>query len=268
MLSPQWGLEHLAFEEFIIKMKTAGFDGVDTWLPQPAEERRNFIRLLQQYHLPIVCHQHQANGNNIGQFCRSFEYHLNLCMECSPLLINSHSGRDYFSIDDQLQVIDVAEEFAVKNNIRVIHETHRGRLLYSPYNARELFKLRPGINITADFSHWCCVTESFLENCADVIDDAIARTQHIHARVGYPQGPQVPDPRVDEWQHATGIFVDWWMRVLTHQKLTGQETFTITTEFGPPPYMQTSPINGLPVANQFEINCFIKNLIKKSLLFN
>jgi hypothetical protein len=262
ILAAQWGSEHLPFEDFIIKIKEAGFDGVDTWVPLDMQERKAFIRLLHEYNLPIVCHQHQAKGSNIDDFCKSFEYYLNLCMECGPVLINSHSGRDYFNIDDQLRVIDTAQEFSAKNNIRVAHETHRGRLGFSPYNAKELFALRPEMNVTADLSHWVCVTESYLEHCPDIVDETILRAEHIHARVGHTQGPQVPDPRAPEWRQATKIFTDWWARILEHNRAAGRETFTVTPEFGPPPYMWTLPSTGKPVADQFELNCYIKDLIR------
>lgn len=259
ILATQWGFENLHFEDFIIKIKTAGFDGIDTWIPESVKERKNFIQLLDEYRLPIVCHQHQAKGDNINAFCKSFEYYLNLCMECDPVLINSHSGRDYFDINEQLRIVDVAAEFSVKNNIRVVHETHRGRLGFSPYNAKELFDLRPEMKVTADLSHWVCVTESYLENCVEIVDEMITRTEHIHARVGHPQGPQVPDPRTTEWQHATNVFMNWWTRILN---MAGKEMLTVTPEFGPPPYMLTTPSTGQPVADQFELNCFIKDLIR------
>jgi sugar phosphate isomerase/epimerase len=262
ILATQWGFESLTFEDFIIKIKEAGFDGIDTWLPEQPQERKAFIRLLNEYRLPIVCHQHQAKGNNINEFCSSFEYHLNLCMECGPVLINSHSGRDFFSIDDQLRVIDVADNFAIKHNIKVVHETHRGRLGYSPYNAKQLFDLRPDMRVTADLSHWVCVTESYLEHCPDIVDETITRAEHIHARVGHTQGPQVPDPRAAGWQEATRIFMGWWARILEHKRMSGSKLFTITPEFGPPPYMLTDPSNGKPMADQFDLNCFIKNLIR------
>lgn len=161
MLCTQWGHENLPVEEFFIKVKEAGYDGVDTWLPEDKNERNNFISLLNKYQLAIVSHQHQAKGNSINEYIKSLEYYLALSLECNPLLINSHSGRDYFTLDQQLNVIDTIEEFSVKNNITIAHETHRGRIGFSPYNAMDLFKLRLEMKITADFSHWTCVTESF-----------------------------------------------------------------------------------------------------------
>lgn len=126
ILCTQWGYEHLSAEAFLAKVKNNGYDGVDTWMPESKGDRTRFINLLKQFDLSIVSYQHQARGRNIREFCASFEYYLNIALECEPLLINSHSGADYFSIDEQLAVLDVAENFAAKNNIIVAHETHRG----------------------------------------------------------------------------------------------------------------------------------------------
>lgn len=263
-LAVQWGAENLPFEEFLVRAKIAGYDGIDTWVPADSDERRRTARLLAEYQLPVVCHQHQASGNTIRQFCRSFEYQLNLCLEWEPLLINSHSGRDYFSMDDQLKVIDTAQEFAAKHNITVAHETHRGRIAYSPYNSRDLFNARPDMRITADFSHWVCVTESYLKNCTDILHEAMRRTEHVHARVGHPQGPQVPDPRHPLWQNTTEIFVNWWREIIRIKKKQGATLLTITPEFGPPPYMPVNLSTGVQEADQFELNNFIKNHLKSN----
>jgi len=38
ILCPQWGLEHLPIEDFFLKVKEAGYDGIDTWLPEEASK--------------------------------------------------------------------------------------------------------------------------------------------------------------------------------------------------------------------------------------
>lgn len=73
---------------------------------------------LNEYQLPVVCHQFHAKGTGIKEFCRSFEYYLNLSMECNPVIINSHTGRDYFTTDEQLKVIDTAQEFFSKKQYK------------------------------------------------------------------------------------------------------------------------------------------------------
>jgi sugar phosphate isomerase/epimerase len=263
ILCTQWGMQDIPLEDFFSRVISDGYDGIDTWIPEEPGERKKFLRLLSDYHLPVVCHQFHAKGTNIKEFCRSFEYYLHLSMECTPLLINSHSGRDYFTTGEQLEVIDTAQEFSVKNNITIAHETHRGRIGFSPYNAKDLFALRPDMKITADFSHWVCVTESYLENSLETLNEAIKRTEHIHARVGHMEGPQVTDPRAKEWREATAIFFTWWDKIIELKNNNREEVFTITPEFGPPPYMMTSPSTGLPAADQFEINNYMKNEFRK-----
>jgi sugar phosphate isomerase/epimerase len=265
ILCPQWGLEHLTLEDFFEKVSSAGYNGIDTWVPENAIERNKFIRLLDEYRLSIVGHQHQATGRSIDEYCKSYEYYLNLTMECNPLLINSHSGRDYFSSDEQLRVIDIAEEFSIKNNITVAHETHRGRLGFSPYNASILFNCRPEMKITADFSHWTCVTESFLENCSEIVNEAVKRTKHIHARVGHTQGPQIPDPRSPYWEKELLFFTELWSSIIKNHTALKSEYLTITTEFGPPPYMPTNLNDNKPVADQWEINVFMKDWLLDKL---
>lgn len=263
ILCPQWGHTHLETEVFFAKVKEAGYDGVDTWLPENKADRSKFNQLLDEYNLSIVSHQHQAKGDTIDEFCKSFEYYLNLSLDCNPILINSHSGRDYFTLDEQLRVIDTAENFSVRNNIRVAHETHRGRIGYGPVNSRELFALRPAMKITADFSHWVCVTESYLENFEYELAEAILRAEHIHARVGFTEGPQIPDPRSSFWQQQVEYFLGLWAKIINYHQSIGTAIFTITTEFGPPPYMWTSIADNTPIADQWEINLFMKDLLNK-----
>ncbi len=261
ILCTQWGHERLPAEAFLLKVKEAGYDGVDTWLPETTADRSRFIRLLEQYDLAIVSHQHQATGHSIADYCRSLEYYLELSLECNPVLINSHSGRDYFTADEQLQVIDCAENFSARNSVLIAHETHRGRIGFSPGNFSGLAAVRPGMKITADLSHWVCVTESYLENFQDILTTAVERTAHTHARMGFPEGPQIPDPRSAVWQESVNYFVALWNRIFDFRKFRADDLFTITPEFGPPPYMWVQT-DGSPVASQWDINIYIKDLLR------
>lgn len=265
-LCPHWGSTDLPLEDFFIKIKESGYDGIDTWMPEDVNERKKLIGLLDEYQLVIVSHQHQAKGNTIEEFCKSLEYYLSVSMECNPLLINSHSGKDYFSLDDQLKVIDTVEEFSIKNNIIIAHETHRGNIGYSPYNAMDLFKQRPKMKITADFSHWVCVTESWLENSTAILKEAIKRTRHVHARVGYPEGPQIPDPRLEAWSEPVKFFMGVWKSIFDYQKSINAKFLTITTEFGPPPYMWTNLEDNSAITSQWEVNCYMKDLLRENLI--
>ena len=261
ILSPLWGHEHLELKVFLDKIKTAGYDGTDTWVPDNLNDKRVLFDYLQQHEMYIVSHQHSAEGSTFKKFKESFVKNLYQCAEPGPLLINSHTGRDYFSLQQNLELVDTAKEFSEKTGITVVHETHRGRLGYSPQMISTIFDLRNDFNITADFSHWVCVTESMLENFATIVDEAIKRSRHIHARVGFEQGPQVADPRAPEWRCALDKFLGWWDKIVATNKQVNTKILPVTTEFGPVPYMPAIPFTGKPVVDQFTINNFMKDLL-------
>ena len=259
---PWWGHEHLDIAVFCEKIKMAGYDGIDCWIPgEPAVKHRLFDA-LQRHELLLVSHQHQAHGAGFDDFKSSFRHYLQWSAEGNPILINSHTGRDYFSFRQNLELIDIAQEFSEKHGVPVLHETHRGRLGFSPGHLKEYIDARPGLAITADFSHWVCVTESFLENFSETLQEAIGHTRHVHARVGYEEGPQVPDPRAPEWQFAVDRFLHWWDKIVLSRKQAGASMIGFTTEFGPPPYMPVIPFTRQPVADQFVINCYMKDLLR------
>jgi hypothetical protein len=263
ILSPLWGHEHLKIEDFLNKIKDAGYDGVDTWIPENKEDKKFLLEYLGKHGLVLVAHQHQANGKTFADFKTSFIHYLNICFEANPLLINSHTGKDYFTLYQNLELIDIAKSLSEKNGIPVVHETHRGRIGYSPFVLKDYFDLRKDFEITADFSHWTCVTESLLENFTDILSEAIFRTRHTHARVGYEQGPQIPDPEAPAWKYSVDKFLGWWDQIVKAHMALKRNVVTFTTEFGPPPYLHTLPFTNRPVADQFEINCYMKNLLRK-----
>ncbi|MHA4895618.1 sugar phosphate isomerase/epimerase family protein [Pedobacter sp. PWIIR3] len=263
ILSPLWGHEHLPIASFLDKVTDAGYDGIETWIPKETPDQKTLLNHIQRHQMHLIVHQHEANGNTFEAFKESFAANLLRCAALEPLLINSHTARDYFSVQQQLELVDIAQEFSERTGILVTHETHRGRLGYSPQNMEALFDENKELQLTADFSHWTCVTESMLENFPLVLKEAIKRSRHIHARVGFEQGAQVSDPRAPEWQYAMDKFLGWWDEIVSINRLLETKILPITTEFGPAPYMPTVPFTGTPVADQFELNCYMKDLLRE-----
>ncbi len=118
--------------------------------------------------------------------------------------------------------------------------------------------------MTLDISHWMVVHESLLENQEEELATVLDRSYHIHARVGYAEGPQVNDPQAPEWQKAVDRHMNIWEKVI-RQKWETQDIYTITTEFGPADYMPTLPYTRLPVADQWKANVYMMKAIKERL---
>jgi hypothetical protein len=106
------------------------------------------------------------------------------------------------------------------------------------------------------------VHESLLGDQEETLTRVLDRVDHIHARVGHPEGPQVNDPRAPEWESAVKAHMKWWDSVAERKRKEGKR-LTILTEFGPPDYLPTLPYTRQPVASQWDINVYMMNLLRK-----
>jgi sugar phosphate isomerase/epimerase len=121
--------------------------------------------------------------------------------------VNSHSGKDYFSEAEADTFFRLAADFeaaeATPKGVKITHETHRARVLYTPWVVPRILAAHPKIRYCADLSHWSVVTETGTEDpeVNRVVNLISPFVRHVHARVGFEEGPQVPDPRGPEWAH-------------------------------------------------------------------
>ena len=111
--------------------------------------------------------------------------------------------------------------------------------------------------IVDDFSHWCVVCERLIDTEPDVLALCAERAHHVHARVGYDQGPQVPHPAALEYQAALEAHERWWTQIWQNQLARGVSVSTLTPEFGPDGYLHCAPFTGAPVADLSQINAWM-----------
>src|SRR5207237_10016506 len=140
-----------------------------------------------------------------------------------------------------------------KVKVQVSHETHRGRVFYSPWATMPLVRQFPELKLNFDLSHWTCVAERMLDGEEENLKFLATRCIHIHARVGYEEGPQVPDPRAPEYQRHLEAHERWWGLVWDSQQKRGLEVSTLTPEFGPPGYLHTLPFTNVHVTDLCEV---------------
>lgn len=260
-----WGLNHLGLEGMVKKIKAAGFDGIECFIPKEKTEKEKLKSLLNQYELELIAHQYEADGD-FEAYCIAFDDSLRNAAEAKPLFINSHTGRDYWPFEQNERLIEIALQVEEDTGVKIIHETHRGRFLFAAMVAYQYFQRNPNLRINADFSHWVCVSESMLHGQEAALLAALQRAEHIHARVGHEEGPQVPDPRLEAWQPHLFRFTEWWQWIVDRFKQEGRAYLSITPEFGPAPYTVVSPKDGEPISDFFEINCWMKDYLKETLI--
>ena len=261
---PRWGSEHLSWEDFCVRVKREGYDGIEVGIANNAsqKEMNEIWNLAHHNGLKLIA---QFYDSAYPEFSKHFDIYnawLEKLKSYPCVKIDSQTGRDIFSFEQNRELILAAFQFTSRTGIEVMHETHRHKCLFAAHIAKDYFHKIPELKITLDASHWVCVGESFLEDQTAAMELAIARSGHIHARVGYTEGPQVPDPRAAEWQPAVAAHLVWWDKIAEHKKQRG-ETLTITSEFGPYPYMVHLPDTITPITNQWDVNVYMMQLLKK-----
>jgi len=259
-----WGMDLPSVDAGLDKIQQGGFDGVEMGVPADAAERRALRLALERTGLAFIAQQWTA-GRTPEEHVKSFEAQYRRAADMGPLFVNSHTGRDIFTLEQNLLVFRAAAHLEGEVGTRVLHETHRGRALYSAPATSVLLDALPGLRLTADFSHWCCVHESLLEDQEDTVQKAIDASGHIHARVGHAEGPQVTHPGAPEWKDAVAAHVGWWKRIASRHQREGASQLTVCPEFGPVPYMPTLPWTRQPVADLWEITMYMKDFLNAHL---
>jgi hypothetical protein len=245
-----WGVTD-PWEEVFPKFVELGFTGIEAPLPEAAQTRR-FKRLLKDHDLAYVPQIFTA-GADVAEHVESFRAQLDQAAGFDPLRVNAHSGRDAWSEVDACRFFEAALEIEMAAGLPVAHETHRGRILYNPWITDRLIESFDALRLCCDFSHWVCVGERLIDDQLEIVQRSAERCIHLHARVGYEQGPQVPDPRAPEHALHVEAHERWWRMVWEAQRSRGDKVSTLTPEFGPPGYQHTLPFTRAPVGDLWEI---------------
>jgi sugar phosphate isomerase/epimerase len=251
-------------DTFCEKVKKEGYDGIEVWWNSSKNIQDELFTALKKYQLEVgflVSGDDKDFKKHTETFVKNLSESSSQTIQ-KPAYINCHSGKDFFTYEENKTFIDLTTEIHKKTGISIYHETHRGRMLFAAHITKNFIDKNPDLRLTLDISHWTNVHESLLENQPEAVQAALERTSHIHTRIGHEEGPQVNDPRAPEWTNAVKAHLGWWDKVVEMKMKAGQP-LTMLTEFGPPNYLPTLPYSNLPVANQWEINVYMMKLMRE-----
>ena len=259
-----WERSDLSVRDFVQLCAETGYDGTEIYLPARPESTAEIRELHEAAGLKIVSHI-ATEGVAPGEHLRSLEERYLRAVELNPLFVNCHTGKDHFSFTDSLRIFETGERLAAEHGVPLLHETHRGRALFSAPAALDYLRALPSLRLTADFSHWVCVHESDLSDQPEALAAAMRAAGHIHARVGFDEGPQISDPRNPAHTVWLDRFIGWWKHILDLRRAEGREWFTITPEFGPEPYMPLAGASTNPVGDAWEVNAWMQSFLRQEL---
>lgn len=258
-LKTMWGFEG-DFETACIEAKAAGFDGIEGSAPEDAQTRAYWKARLQKHGLGYIAEAVTGGGYvprrdlDVDAHLRDLEAILARSAELEPLFVTCIGGLDAWSESESLRFFETGMRLAERYGLEISFETHRSRSLFNPWVTRRIVDALPEIALTADISHWCVVCERQMDTEMETIAAIAPNVRHIHARVGYDQGPQVPHPAAPEYADALLAHQACWECFWDAQRARGLEVTTMTPEFGPDGYLHTLPFTRAAVADLWEIN--------------
>ncbi|MEW5770147.1 MAG: sugar phosphate isomerase/epimerase [Pseudomonadota bacterium] len=241
----------------------AGFTGLEATLPLDAARQRELAAVLHGHGLAYigevytggwyVPERHAPPARHLADIGHA----LAAADVLAPRFVTCIGGCDAWPLDVSLRFFEDAMRLAERAGHTLVFETHRSRTLFNPWVTVEVLRRLPELRLTCDFSHWCVVCERALDEETEAIDLVAAHAHHIHARVGYDQGPQVPHPAAPEYADWLASHQRLWERIWQRQLARGQAVATMTPEFGPDRYLHELPFTRMPVADLWQINAWV-----------
>lgn len=261
-----WG-NTLPIEQACLQAKQAGFDGIEGRAPQ------NNVQIWKEALAAHKCDyiaEIVSGGDYVPERNWSIQNHMDdiqrqidLSTPLNPHFATCIVGCDAWSEKDTLIFFEQAMGLEKKTGVTLSFETHRSRCLFNPWTTDSIVTELPEIKLTLDMSHWCVVAERQMDTELDLIKRIAPNIFHLHGRVGYDQGPQVPDPAAPEYEYALLVHEKIWQLVWNVQKKAGKEVSTFTPEFGPDGYCHLLPFTLAPVADIWQVNQWINHREKQ-----
>jgi len=255
-----WGFDGSSIEQAVEQLQLANMHGIEGPAPESSEGQQHWRKLFKEQNVSYIAEITTAGTYvperhaTLEQHLESLELKLQHSKALKPLFVSCLGGCDAWPEDKSLMFFQRAMALAKQYELDISFETHRSRSLFNPWITQRIVEQLPEIQLTVDFSHWCVVCERLMDTEIDVIHSIANNVKHIHARVGYDQGPQVPDPRAPEYEYALRAHQSWWEIIWQAQTNRGFITSTMTPEFGPDGYLHLAPYTKEPVANLWELN--------------
>ncbi|KAK3283451.1 hypothetical protein CYMTET_8848, partial [Cymbomonas tetramitiformis] len=158
-----WGVPEAAdvsrWDDLFARIKSEGFDAIETgpviWRAAPEKFASSLkgagLKLIAQIHttgcntLPDGTYVYNSS-TKVEDHISSFDALVKEASAFSPVMINSHSGHDSWSVAQATEYLKAALRIEEAAGILVTHETHRRRILWNPYNARDILT-QPGMEV-------------------------------------------------------------------------------------------------------------------------
>ena len=239
--------------------RAAPFDGLEAPPPLTLQDCRALEKTLRDDGIPYIAEictgGSYAPASSVPEerHWDDFRDQSTRAVEAGARLLTCLAGSDSWPETQAIDFFGRALDLGRSLGAELSFETHRSRPTFHPWATGRFLHALPELRLTCDLSHWCVVCERLVDDDA-VLSLVLSRATHLHARVGYAQGPQVPDPRAPEYAVELAAHESWWRRAWTAARDRASPSVTMTPEFGPDGYLQHTPFTKTPAADLGEVN--------------
>ena len=267
-----WGFDG-SYQDAIIQAQQQGYDGIEGPVPESINETEQFAERLEQSGLRYIA-EIATTGSYVPDRSLTVGDHINYIHDrlerlkiLRPEFITCLGGCDAWQESDSISFFHQATEIAADIDLDISFETHRGRIFFNPWVTERIVKKIPSLKLTCDFSHWCVVCEGLQESEEEIIESLIQNAWHIHGRIGYDQGAQIPDPRTPLFQDDIQRHFNWWFLIWREHFRQSKNITTVTPEFGVDRYEYFDSVDGNPLVDIDDINLWMADEIRSRFDF-
>ena len=207
-----WGRQDMPIATFVEKALNAGYDGIELNVPVDEEFTRALSEAVDQKNAILIAQMWLPPAReNVEQYRARMTANLTHLVSLSPVFINSHTGKDYYSFDENCSLIETAQEFEEKTGVKILLEDQE-EILERIIPAVRYLHARVGYDESAQVNHpfapeWESTLNRFVSWWQTIIDQARDRGEEVfHICPEFGPAPYMPvlpftgQPVADQWQ--------------------------------------------------------------------
>ncbi len=226
-----WGFEHLRENppDSIAELAPAGYHVLETgihFLGAPGAPER-----LAAAHLMHLLQVSVFQDSDLDATFRDAK-------RVAPLLVNAHAGTATMGEDETCDYVNRLYDAAEEAGVRLVIETHRGRITQDLYRTARLCDRIPRLRFNMDVSHLvlCAERDGPTQDMAACLDPILDRVEMVHGRVSNGQQIQVAvgDGSLPREQRYVGLWAEAFRR--WRRRSPAGASIVFVPELGPPNY--------------------------------
>jgi hypothetical protein len=253
------GTKEWTFEEKLLQVKEAGFEGIDT--EDLLEDEPKVVELIRKHNLDLG-----MSGSKILYSVDEVRRGLEICKRTGAKYYVVVCGSAFMSDEEITAFVRDSIRASADAGVPLLFETHRHSLTESSYRVRQLIDRVPEIRFCADLSHYVVSgelgghsPEEWFQFWGPILDRCLSFQSRIS------NGEQIQVDVGDGSSKLARKWVDLWTEILRRwvQKAKPGDMFPVVSELGPPGYSIVD-LRGSEMSDRWQQSLVMKRLTEQA----